>query len=263
MTLDWREAFTYPTRCPGGRAKIAVGGLLILLAFPVGWLMALGYRKAVAFRIVEGHEPALPGWRTTWQPALCDGLRAAGVILVYFLPFLLLYGWLALDDLATAVTHARQIALLVLAIPLALPVSLPLLPPLFAARYDWLSLSVPETAALAVLFLATTFVLPSAFLRVSLHGRFRCALELRQALGFIARAPRAYLEAWWLSLVATALAGLSGPFVPWGIFWSYLAIVHLFNQALARSETAGVRERFAPHSRCLGPARPCAALTRR
>lgn len=36
----------------------------------------------------------------------------------------------------------------------------------------------------------------------------------------------------------------SGPVASWGSFWSYLAIVHAFNEALARSEEPGVRRRF-------------------
>ena len=97
---------------------------------------------------------------------------------------------------------------------------------------------------LGLVFLATAFVLPAAFLQVSLRGRYRDACRLGRALGFIARHPRLYLEAWSLSLAATALALASGPLAPWGIFWSYLAIVHAFNEALARSGEPGVREVF-------------------
>ena len=42
MRIDWREALSYVTREPAWRRQVAVGGLLILVAPPVGWLLALG-----------------------------------------------------------------------------------------------------------------------------------------------------------------------------------------------------------------------------
>jgi hypothetical protein len=252
MRLGWRSAFLYMTREPGWRRKLLVGGAMLIACPPLGWPLALGYRREVALRLVQGREPVLPQWAGAWRRYLADGLGAAGVILTYYLPFLGLFWGLALDELAVALRHPGEIALFFLAVSLLIPLVLPLLPPLYWFLFPWVRLSRVEALVLGLVFSATTFVLPAAFLQVSLRGRYRDAFRLDRLLGFIARYPRLYLEAWSLSFVATALALATGPLAPWGIFWSYLAIVHAFNEALARSGESGVREAFRG-SRLLRP----------
>ncbi|MCA1696233.1 MAG: DUF4013 domain-containing protein, partial [Actinobacteria bacterium] len=82
---------TYMTREPGWRRKLLVGGALLLACPPLGWPLALGYRREVALRIVEGRQPVLPGWGAGWKGYLAGGLGAAGVILAYYAPFLALF----------------------------------------------------------------------------------------------------------------------------------------------------------------------------
>ena len=101
-----------------------------------------------------------------------------------------------------------------LAVPLLVPVTLPLLPPLYWALFPWVRLTHGEVVLLGVVFWGTAFVLPAAFVRVSLSGKYRDALRLGRALGFVARHPRLYLEAWALSLLATVIAVAMGPAAP-------------------------------------------------
>ena len=250
MQLGWRSAFRFMTREPGWGRQLLVGGTLLLACPPLGWPLALGYRREVALRLVRGREPVLPGWPGAWRTHLFDGLGAAGVILAYYLPFLLMFWSLALGTPVVGLQHPGEIALFFLAVALLVPLGLPLLPPLYWYQFPWVRLTRAEAVALGLVFLATAFVLPAAFLQVSLRGRYRDALRLDRVLGFIARHPRLYLEAWSLSLAVTALALASGPLAPWGIFWSYLAIVHAFNEALARSGEPGVREASGAHGCC-------------
>ena len=244
VLLAWREAFLFITRAPNWRQKLSSAVPCCSPARPLGWPLALGYRREVALRLVRGREPVLPGWAGAWRDYLADGLGAAGVILAYYLPFLGSFWAMALDGPDVALRYPGEIALFFLAVALLIPLGLPLLPPLYGSLFPWVRLTPTEAVVLGLVFFATAFVLPAAILHVSLRGRYRDALRLGRALGFIARHPRLYLEAWSLSLAVTVLALASGPLAPWGIFWSYLTIVHAFNEALARSGEPGVREAF-------------------
>jgi len=247
LQLRWLEAFRFMTAEPGWRRKLLVGGLLLLVP-PLGWPMALGYRKEVAFRLLAGTRSVLPEWCGRWLSFAKDGCAAVGVILVYFLPFLMVFWFLALDDLATAAAHWAEIALFFTLLPVLVPVFLPLLPPLYFYLFPWIALSLAEQFAVGLVFWGTTFFMPAAFLQVSLHGRFRDAFRVGEVLRLVRRILRPYLEAWGLSIAATVLALGSGPLAPWGIFWSYLVIVHAFNAALRRWDVPAVRRRFGPDS---------------
>jgi len=130
------------------------------------------------------------------------------------------------------------------AILLLLPICLPLIPPLYWYLFDWIELSGVEMVVIGLLFWGTTFIMPAAFLQVSLRGRFAAALRVDRVVMFVGRNLPTYLEAWAISVIATAAALASGPAAPWGIFWSYLVIIYAFNEALFRSNTPEVRRRF-------------------
>jgi len=245
--LRWLEAFRFMTAEPGWRRKILVGGLLLLFP-PLGWPMALGYRKDVAFRLIAGMRPVMPEWRGRRLNFAKDGCAAVGVILVWFLPFLMVFWYLALDDLSAAAAHGPEILMFFVLLPLLVPIFLPLLPPLYFHLFPWIALSAGEQLVIGFVFWGTTFLMPAAFLQVSLHGRFRAAFRVREVFRLVRRILRPYLEAWALSIAATVLALGSGPLAPWGIFWSYLVIVHAFNAALSRWDVPAVRSRFGPAS---------------
>jgi hypothetical protein len=243
--LMWRAAFRFPTHEAGSISKLGQGGLWLLLCPPVGWLMALGYRREVGLRLVEGVFPVLPAWRDLRLATLGHGAKALGVILAYFTPFLTLYWVLALDSLSGAVERWREIGLFFLILPCFVPLTMPGLLLVYPRWYPWMSFSASDVVVLATLFAATTFLLPGAFMQVSLYRRFRLALRIDRVVRLIASAPGAYVEAWAISLTATVGALLGGPLLPWSIPWSYLVIGFAFNNALALSTHPAVTERFA------------------
>jgi hypothetical protein len=104
--------------------------------------------------------------------------------------------------------------------------------------YDWLHFSAAEMGVLLILSLTPIALLPAAFLQVARHRRFRAAFNVLAAIRFVATVPRLYVEAWLVSLAASAVAVLIVPLMPWLLFWSYLVISHVFLQALAGASRA-------------------------
>ena len=244
MKLDWKAPFFYVRQDPEWKHKVLVGGLWLLLFPPLGWPLALGYRKEALLALVEGRTPFLPRWKGQTVRYLIEGVKAVGVILVYFIPFLCIFWWLGVDDWSTLQQHAVEAVIFVVAILLLMPICLPLLPPVYWYLFPWIELSSVEMVVVGIVFWGTTFLMPAAFLQVSLAGDFSAAFRVVRVLEFVANNTRAYLEAWSISLLATAAALVLGPAVPWGIFWSYLVIVYTFNEALFRSAKPEVLMRF-------------------
>ena len=77
---------------PRWREKIFFGGLLLLLAPPIGWPAALGYRKALVGRLLSGKRPVLPDWNGQVWRHFIEGLKAIGVIFSYYCPLYLVLG---------------------------------------------------------------------------------------------------------------------------------------------------------------------------
>ena len=42
MLIDWRAALVFVTREPDWKPRIGLGGLLMLVVPPIGWVLALG-----------------------------------------------------------------------------------------------------------------------------------------------------------------------------------------------------------------------------
>jgi hypothetical protein len=196
-------------------------------------------------RLREGVEPPLPGWQGAWWSYFKGGVSAIGVILGYYLPFLLLYTTVAFGPSLKAAMHLPEIAGFYALIVVFPPVFLAALPWLYAFAFPWVQLTPVEIAAFAVLFVATAFVLPAAFVQISVTGRFRTAFRLPHVARFILHHPRVYCEAWVLSLVASAVGVCLGPLAPWGLFWSYIVILHAFTEAFVRTGRADVMAAFA------------------
>jgi hypothetical protein len=254
MSLDWKTPYCYMFRDPAWNSQIFIGGLWLLLLPPIGWPIALGYRKETLLALVEGRRPLLPRWNGHTWLFWREGLKAEAIILVYFLPFLGVFGFAAFDDWAAVFAHGRELVLFGVGVLLLLPVCLPLLPPLYWYLFDWIELSWAEQLAVGAVFWVTTFVMPAAFLQVSLTGRFLAALRIDRVLGFVGRNLLVYLEAWTISIIATAMVFALTLGAAWGIFWSYLVVVYTFNEALSRGTGPEVRRRFSnscfvqPHS---------------
>jgi hypothetical protein len=230
MRIDWREAFSYVMREPGWLRRVGVGGLLILVVPPIGWLLALGYRSCVGQRLVDGQVPVLPPWRGLWTVALRRGVSSSAVILTYLAPFVVTYWGVGISSLDSLATHWRELLVMLAAVVTFPPLGLPGMPPLYAAQYDWLHFSRSEAAVLAVLFLAPILLLPGAFLQVAHHRRFTAAFNVVRVVRFIAASPGVYAQAWTVALAVSAGAIIVLPLAPWLLFWSYLVITHLFLQ---------------------------------
>ena len=229
----------YVTREPAWKRRIGIGGALMLVVPPLGWLLALGYRSLVGNRLVDGRSPVLPEWRGHAALALVRGAASSGVILTYVSPFLIAYWLLGVDDFGVLRQHWSELAVFAGGVALFPPAAVPGMPVLYAMQYDWLHFTGAEIVLLAILFVAGIMTLPAAFLQVARHRRFRAALNVSAALRFIAYSPRLYVEAWFLSLVVSAVAVLVVPLAPWLLFWSYLVISHVFLQALGALRRVG------------------------
>lgn len=229
-------------REPGWRRDLLLGGLFFFPFPPLGWVLAIGYRSLMGVRLVEGRSPVLPGWRGNLAETLVRGLRASGIIFTYFCPFLLLY-WLLGTGLRFTASHAGAFLAFLGAVAV-FPPSMPALAIAYPLLFPWLRFSAPEIALLGLVFLLTFFLLPAAFVQVALEGRWAGAFHARSYLRYLAGNLPSYLEAWALSLAVSAFAVLLGPFSPWGLFWSYLVILHAFNQSLVRWNTPEVQSRF-------------------
>lgn len=245
MRLNWKAALSFMTSDPGWKRKLLIGGALFYPFPPLGWVLALGFRSLTGPRIVEGMEPVLPEWRQSFGEIFRRGLLAILVILSHFSPFLACYWLFGLDSAADFAAHWRETLGFFVSIAVFPPLFLPTLPVAYAVRFSWLSFSGAETAILAALFAGAVFILPASFVQVGLHGSYSAAFRAASAWRFALLSWREYLEAWAISLAVSAAAVCLGPFMPWGLFWSYLVILHLFMDALVKSDTEEVRCRFA------------------
>ena len=229
--LHWREAFTFPVQTKNGRRQILLAGLWLLLLPPVGWLLALGYRAHVAYRMWDGLTPTLPHW-TMSKDRIMMGAKAAGIISIHLTPVIVLFWIFAIDSIEDLRANWFEIIGLTTLIPLFLPLTITGILIVYPLHSHWVKFEPTEALVLGGAFIATVFILPAAFMRVSIHRRFSSALKTVQVLSLIARNPTSYCEAWLLALCATILALLSGPLIPWAIPWSYLVIGYAFNEAL-------------------------------
>ena len=242
--LNWKAACLFVFANPQWRTQIFRGGLWLLLCPPVGWLMALGYRKEVVMNLVGGTHPVLPVWPGQARRFFSEGAKAVGVILVYFAPFFALFWGLGVDDPSVLGTRISELVVFFVAIVVLAPVFLPALPVWYAGRYEWFVLTDAEATGLAILFMFTTYIIPAGFMQVSRSGRFRDALCFRAVVRVFREHAWAYTEAWVCSGFMTLAALASGPLAPFGIIWSYQGIVYCFNEVLTASSDPEVRSRM-------------------
>lgn len=232
--IDWRSAVGYVSREPSWKLRVAIGGLLILLLPPVGWVLALGHRSIVGQRIVDREHPLLPPWSGLIGSALRRGAASSGIILAYLSPFVIAYWMLGVSSSDVLAAKSRELLVFVTTVVAFPPLALPGMPVLYATRYDWVQFSAGELALLSFLFIGPIVLLPSAFLQVAQQRRFSAAFHLGRVVRLIAAAPALYLQAWISALAVSAVAVALVPLMPWLLFWSYLAISHLFLQVPGR-----------------------------
>ena len=217
------------------RSAVFRGGLLLLFLPPFGWQIAMGYRRAVGMSASEGCAELLPPLKGHYLSYYRGGFEASLVIIAYCSPSLILF-WLAglpgMESLAELILPAICFWAAVFVFP---PLAIPLLPPAYMRLFPVLSPSPQALMMCSGLLLISVLLLPAAFINVSRTGSIRSAYRIDQSIRFILQNFRLYCEAWCISIAATAVAFCLGPLCPWGLFWSYLAILSAFNQALANS----------------------------
>ena len=225
-------AGAFVVRDPGWRRTILLGGLLMLLVNAVGWPVALGYRKALIGRLLDGTDRPLPDWSTGILHYYLDGLKALGVIFGYLSP---VYLALAIVLWWHGVGIDRTVILGIcffLACPLLSPVSFPVAVAYWTFFSPGYRLPPILAATLMLACGAIVFFIPAAFLRVSQTGRYRGAFNIPAAAATIVANPWGYVRAWYHSVLISVVGHVALPLAPWGIVWCYLGIIFIFNSLL-------------------------------
>lgn len=209
-------------------------GWWILCCPPIGWLMALGYRKYVVAHLLN---PEREGDRSPLPPTppllnlFLEGFGALGVMIVYFTPTIALaFIWGA--DILPWETSEQSLRFLVFgALTYFLPpITLGGTLAYYQSSVSWFELSTTQGLMIGIALMLNTFLIPLAFMQVGERGRWRDAFRVDRSILLLFRHSHAYLGAWrdslWISFAALSLIRRA----PWGIAWSYLSIVWLFNR---------------------------------
>ena len=221
---------------PHWRSMISFLGLWLLICPPVGWLMALGYRKQILLFFFHPSVDDLRLHRPSLRTALIlarEGICALGVIVFYFLPTLsLIWTWGMHMPVEMYSVHSiftfkflEFVSRCFMITPLSLGGCL-----LYYQFYiPEFTLSIPHGALALFLLGITLFMIPLAFMQIAKRGLWRDAFRLDQVTLLFARIYPNYIGAWQDSLLMTFSAFTLGPRIPWGIAWSYMGIVWRFN----------------------------------
>ena len=166
---------------PHWRQKIFFGGLLILLVHPIGWPVALGYRKTLIANLASGTDPLLPDWKGNIFYFFAEGIKAMGVIFGYLSP---LYAALISILLANGV-HPSASWLYVAAFFVVCTIFSTLSFPATLLYLTFFSVGyrLPWMLSLFLLlaFVTIIFFIPACFLQVSKSGRYLSAFNVPAA----------------------------------------------------------------------------------
>ena len=228
-TLDLAALFM--TQDPRWADVVRRLGWWILLCPPLGWLIALGYRKEVVLHFKVSGAGPLPAWPGTFA-LLREGFKALGVISLYLAPALILSWQLGAREGWADPIGGLQYMLCSLTL---VPVTLPATPLVYMSQHQEFLLSGFDGALIFALSTGITFLIPAGFMRVAIRGSFVDALHLPEALRTLSLYRAQYIRAWSRSLQLSVVGVSLLIFSPWGIAWSYLGIVLCFNEVLASS----------------------------
>lgn len=82
--VTWSEAFRFPIENASRRRDVLVGGT-VLFVLPVGWILNLGHRLDVVYRLAQGTPPYFRGFKP-WTYTFKRGLQAFFAIVAYLSP---------------------------------------------------------------------------------------------------------------------------------------------------------------------------------
>ena len=217
------------------RQKIFFGGLLLLFIPFLGWPAALGYRKELIFRLRDGDSPLLPEWEDNVGRYIADGFRAMGVIFGYLAPLYLSLFLLLLSQGVRPDATWCYAFLFFAVFPIVSTLSFPL------AIFYWVcvdpnySLPYYLGGIYLLLFALIVFFIPAGFLQVSKTNSFWSALNIGDALQTLRDNFKAYVSAWYYSMLISLVGHIAFPFSPWGVIWCYLGIIYQFNSILSEN----------------------------
>ncbi len=198
---DIEDAITYPFEDPDWVNKLLILGAIALAGFIiplVPWIFIYGYMAQIARQAaLEGGLPKLPKWED-WQAFMTDGLRVAGVYLVYALPVIILIfisiGSIIVPVFGAIAAEASADAGGSIAAPLIL--------------IGVLAFFAALLLAIFVSFIAGLFT-PLPLMRAIVEQRFAAAFELRQVWA-LARANFGGLVITWLLLTGISILASIG-----------------------------------------------------
>ncbi len=80
-----RNAFRFPVQSAAARRDLLIGGLLLLLLLPIGWLLNMGHRIVVVHRLINNEPDPWPAWHD-WPALLKHGALTFAGMVVYHAP---------------------------------------------------------------------------------------------------------------------------------------------------------------------------------
>ena len=83
----FRESFFFPISTPAARADLLVGGTALIL-LPIGWILNMGHRLDVVYRIYHDIKPVYQGF-SPYGKTFLRGLKAFTAIVIYLSPSLI------------------------------------------------------------------------------------------------------------------------------------------------------------------------------
>jgi hypothetical protein len=230
--MDFGKALTFMFQDPNWVSKIGIGILVLLVGIvlsPVliglaAMFILTGYSLDVVRNVLDGKEYPLPEWQG-WGGFFVRGLKLAGVIIVWALPFILI---LIPAVIGSALTGSDNQGVNVIGV-------------LFMVFGFGLAL-------LYGIFLA--LIQPAIYLRLARTDRFAAALDVGKLWGFtlanIGNVIISLLLIWLTGLIGAVIAGLGiiafiiglVVSIPFAALWQTLVQSHLYGQIGALSKTS-------------------------
>jgi hypothetical protein len=171
-TDRWQQVLAFPFRDPQWKNKLLVGSAVLFAGFivpVVPWIFLAGYLARILRQIiVDGGEWRLPEW-DEWGAMFVDGLKLAGVGLVYMLPSMVLmmvgYGVMFLPSFV---------------LPFMAPASESQTGAWVAGMFAAMALGMVLMGLAILVGLAAGLLTPPAIGHLAAKGRFAAAFHLRE-----------------------------------------------------------------------------------
>lgn len=209
---DFGRPFTYVFDDPRWLQKVLIGGLFVLAGFfIIGWFFILGYAAKVARNVAAGADTPLPEWENVGE-FFAEGLRMAGVAIIYVLPVFLIVGALVAPLVMVSALGYENEAIGALGSGM------------ISCMY---CLMVP-------LILAMKVLMPASLTFVAMEQRLGAGFEFGRILPFISNNIGNYLLSIVIYIIADFLQGFGFFLLCVGLlfttFWSILVTTHGFAQ---------------------------------